>query len=162
MGRYVQDGQVVRTITVPYDGSATRSFGLVEDYAADFAATMKDNDTSFMVHGELDGDQASVSFPFKSKETQFVTVTVVPVNQLDYFTLTVKNASGKVIAISDSHDNVNWIQVAVPAGTKLTAEVTLDSGGFHPGITNQYRLSVVGSTKHINASNIVGPHQVDY
>ncbi len=161
-GRYLHNGKVVRTVTVPYDPKTWRTHGLFEDYPASFAKALKDNDTSFMVHGDLGSSERSVSFPFASHETQFVTVTVVPINQLDTFTLTLRNAAGKVVAISDSRTNVNWIQIAVPQGMKLSAEVTLDRAGFHPFTPNSYRLYVVGSTKHVSTTEITGPHQIEY
>ena len=77
-------------------------------------------------------------------ESQHVMVAVVPEKWGENYDLVVRNAdSGEVLARSDSHQQVNHVQLHVPQGTKLSAEVSL--GYSHHFLMNSYKLFVVGS-----------------
>ena len=67
---------VCRHVVVPWNDEESRTYELFEHYEAEFAASMTDNDTSFMVTGEL-SEGASESFAFTSAQTQLVTVHVM-------------------------------------------------------------------------------------
>ena len=69
-----------RTVDVPWDEAGeVRTYELFERYPADVAATMADNDTSFMAEGEIaDADDPAVGFAFTSASAQWVTVALVP------------------------------------------------------------------------------------
>lgn len=68
--------EVCRHVVVPWNDEESRTYELFEHYGAEFAASMTDNDASFMVTGELDEGE-SHSFPFSSDQTQLVTVHVM-------------------------------------------------------------------------------------
>ncbi|THB74163.1 MAG: hypothetical protein D6B28_02580 [Gammaproteobacteria bacterium] len=156
-GRYVENDVEVRTVDVPYEGSV-RTYELVENYDEDYAKSMTDNDTSFMVEGYI-------SYPYSEKDTytftsavgQYVTILVLPEYTLDDFDFVVKDDEGNVVADSNSTDFVDWIQIQVPANTTLTVEVELYSTAHY--LTKDYRLFVTGSTEYINSSDITGDHQ---
>lgn len=79
VGNYVpeerchHDGDVCRTIDVPWTSSEKRTYELFEVYAEKHALAMSDNDTSFMVEGDITEDEADV-FSFTSSEDRFVTI----------------------------------------------------------------------------------------
>ncbi len=138
-----KDGNIVRSVDVPYQGGK-RSYDLVEDYSKEQAEKMKDNDTSFMVHGSLDKDSEVDAFPFQAKNAQFVTVMVVPEEQLDAFELSVRDDSGKLLYDSKSLTSIPWVQLQVPAGTHLKAQVKLKAN-YQFLTPPSYRLVVTGA-----------------
>ena len=169
-GRYLSGSSVRRTVTVPYQGSS-RSYELVERYTESFAKSMTDNDTSFMVSGEIDSTSESDTYAFTSKAQQLVTVLVVPENGLSDFNLEIEDSSGKSVATSAS-DGINtlffgtpvasgnyidFVQLSLPANTKLKAKVTART---LDGTFNTYRLIVTGSTGFIDTTDISGDFQV--
>lgn len=138
-----KDGNIVRSVEVP-SGDGKRSYDLVENYGKEQAAKMKDNDTSFMVHGAADRSGGADSFSFQAKSAQNVTVLLVPEHQLDSFGLTIRDAAGKVLYDSKSMSAVAWAQLRVPAGTQLSAQIKLgDSSQFL--LPPSYRLIVTGA-----------------
>ncbi len=67
-----------RQIEVEWEkGGEHRIYELVEHYDEAHAAEMTDNDTSFFVTGEIEGDEAD-AYSFSSRQGQWVTVVVVP------------------------------------------------------------------------------------
>jgi hypothetical protein len=150
------DGNVVRTVQVPYEGT-TRTYELVEKYSEQAAKAMNDNDTSFMAIGSITSSRSEVdAYSFTSKDAQLVTITVVPENQLSDFDLEIVDSSGRTVLRSD--EQVDFAQIQVKAGEKLTAKITAKSVNvWFP----TYRLIVVGSTKYIPTSEIRGAFQVE-
>ncbi|WP_158812395.1 hypothetical protein [Streptomyces fulvoviolaceus] len=173
-GSYLCGAEEVPTRTYVAGGreGQDRPYSLFEKYTKAFAQSLNDkvgdeaNDTSFMVTTTPQDDETAGgtdTYTFTSPETvrgvaqasQWLTVVVTPTGMrpdqwatrtepADYrLTLRDEN-TGRVVATSDADDRVNWIQVRVPAGARLTAAVTLrDSRGLaHPG----YNLTVTGST----------------
>ena len=148
-------GAVLRDYTMQYSKDGKRTYELFENYNEDFAKNMTDNDTSFMVEGEF-SDRKDDAYSFTSKFDQFVTILAVPLAQYENATLEViVNPGNKETRIkSDSDNYIDFIQVAVRAGTKLKVVV-------HPEDTilnNSYRLFVVGGTEYLNKTNISGDH----
>jgi hypothetical protein len=136
-------GNIVRSVDVPYQGGK-RSYDLVENYTKDQAEKMQDNDTSFMVHGALDKSGEVDSFSFQAKNPQYVTVLLVPEQQLDAFELTVRDENGKELYDSKSITSIAWAQLRVPAGTRLQAQVKLKAS-FQFVDPPPYRLIVTGA-----------------
>jgi hypothetical protein len=168
-GNYKKKGQIVRTVDVPFDGD-TRTYGLVENYTEAAAKGMNDNDTSFMVHGDIeDPGHETDAYDFTSGETQYVTITLVPENSLSDFDVDLADGGGHVVASSRSDGSqslfgalpvnqghyIDFIQLHVEEGSKFTAKVTAKTAP----VTSGYRLIVVGSTKNIPLSDIHGKHQ---
>jgi hypothetical protein len=168
-GNYKKKGQIVRTVDVPYDGE-TRTYGLVENYTEDAAKKITDNDTSFMVHGDIeDPGHETDEYAFASPEAQYLTITLVPENALSDFDVELADSRGHVVASSRSDGSqsllgvlpvneghyIDFIQLRVTEGAKFTARVTAKTAP----VTSGYRLIVVGSTKHIPESDIHGKHQ---
>lgn len=203
-GRFVDTaGDVQRTVDVEWEaGGEVRTYGLFEHYPEDTAERMDDNDTSFMVSGEIRraGGEAD-AFTFHSTEAQWLTVTVVPhYARLTYaqamsvlfqaalvgyttpaglgaypwiynhratfddfdLELEVVGPDGSDLgtARSVSGDRVDWLHLRVPAGAKLQARVTLYYAwkAVWRSVAPQYRLLVVGSTKHLKTAPITGDH----
>jgi hypothetical protein len=168
-GNYKKDGKIVRSVDVPFNGDK-RTYGLVENYPEAVATRMTDNDTSFMVHGDIErpGHETD-EFTFTSGDAQFVTLTLVPENALSDFDLELADGQGHVIAFSRSDGAqtlfgalpvnvghyIDFIQLRAQAGGEFTARVTAKS----TPVTSGYRLIVVGSTKHIPDTDIKGKHQ---
>lgn len=138
-----RDGNIVRSVEVP-SGEGTRKYDLVENYSKEQAAKLKNNDTSFMVHGAADRSGGADSFSFQAKSAQNVTVLLVPEHQLDSFGLTLRDASGKVLYDSKSMSAVPWAQLQVPAGTQLSAQIKLN-GSSQFLLPPSYRLIVTGA-----------------
>jgi hypothetical protein len=70
-----------------------------------------------------------------------------------------------VVAVSDARDRVDWAQVLVAGGARLTARVAMRSSwsaesGVFSLLSGQYRLFVVGSTRHRQSSAVTGDHQL--
>ena len=161
------DGQVQRTIDVWYDDAKTtkNTFELYERYSADFAKQMTDNDTSFMVDGRLSyarGDPESANgystdtFSFTSQSDQLVTIALVPEKQLDDFDFEVLDDKGKVLLKSDSDDLIDWAQLEVKKGTKLSVRVKLKES--HHWLAKDYRLFVTGSGERFKDPMSDGDH----
>jgi len=157
-GQYVDKaGRVQRTIRVPFDNRTSRDYDLFEKYPKAFALTQRDADTSFMAHGSTAGSTPDV-YTFTSKTAQIVTILVVPIAQLDSFninvTVTINGKQRNVISKESVY--VNWVQLRVPAGTRLTAGVALSFSGHW--LSKSYRLIVVGSSTQFQYTDIRGPH----
>lgn len=149
------EGTVVRTVEVPYEG-ATRTYELVEKYTEQAAKAMNDNDTSFMAMGSISSARSEVdAYSFASTDAQLVTITLVPENQLSDFDLEIVDGQGKTVLRSD--EQVDFAQIQVKAGERLTAKVTAKTVNVW---FSSYRLVVVGSTKYIPTSDIKGEFQV--
>ncbi|MGW4227783.1 hypothetical protein ACWEF9_00600 [Streptomyces sp. NPDC004980] len=76
----------------------------------------------------------------------------------DLYTVELLDASGTVVAESGTVDYVNWLQIKVPAGERLTARVTLDSTSDDEAAAT-YNLVVTGSTDWISSVGFPGAHQ---
>jgi hypothetical protein len=152
-GRFMNGSRTVRTIKTTYQAEA---FELVEMYDEDTARSVSP-DTSFVALGEVPRGSVDV-FPAKSLRDQFVTVLVVPEKQLDNFDLTIKDATGRVIAQSKSSSYIDWIQLQAPKGGSMKIEVSLAASGHF--LSKTYRLYVVGSGSKFNATDIRGAHQL--
>jgi hypothetical protein len=156
LGNYLDDaGELVRTVDVPWDEDETRTYELFEQYEEEYALSLSDNDTSFMVSG---GTSNQDEYQLVSSSAQFVTVAVVPesasmflpqamgvlfaaasigydepvvapISSLttDDFDLELLDESGKVVAASASRKFPDWIQMVVPKGKVLRARVSLHS-----------------------------------
>ena len=151
-GRHVHDGKVKRTVLV-----GEREFEICELYREAFAKAMPDNDTSFMVEGELSPPSETDEYAFTSRCDQFVSVVVVPESTLDACALDVRGAGG-LLASSASSSLVNWVILHVRAGTSLKARVHLVGGATGPA--RSYRLIVTGSGEAIDQTDIRGKHQL--
>ena len=144
LGRYLDKaGTVQREVAVPY-GTGERRYELVERYPGDTAAQLVDNDTSFMAEGAIDQADEADAYGMTSREAQAVTLAVVPEKQLDDFDLEVRDQAGKRLALSDSAAQIDFVQLRVAAGEKLTVRVTRR---MHAHVLRaSYRLVVVGAT----------------
>jgi hypothetical protein len=69
-----------RLIDVPWDDSEVRTYELVERYTESHAASMSDNDTSFMVDGEIADGEPDDRFEFTSRDAQWVTIVLTPIS----------------------------------------------------------------------------------
>jgi len=156
-GNYLRKGQVQRTVSVPYGGS-TRTYELFEQYSEERARKMEDNDTSFMVTGELRDQAEAGRFRFASRESQWVSVLVVPEKQLDDFDLELRDGAGRKLAVSQSRALIDFVQIQLPAGARIEADVRL-RGTAH-WLSHTYRLYVTGSTGHFRRTDVRGDHQV--
>lgn len=156
-GNYVDgNGQVVRTVSVPYNGSYSRTFELFESYTQAFAHSFRAQDTSFMVHGVWDPSNSAASvFPLVSKQNQVVTILLVPMYQFDSFQLTLLQGSTQLVQTYEL-TFIEWIQFRATAGTTYTIDVDLQYSA--QPLPNEYFLYVVGSTSEFQYSDISGPH----
>ena len=164
-------GQVQRTLNVSWGLDAVKTEELFENYTEAHAKAMKDNDTSFMVEGQLEKKRDSDTYNFHSRVDQYVTVLVLPTTgavvpdagpagkdsaadlakHFDDFDLEILDTSGKVIGRSSLRDGADWLQLKVPAGADLQARVTL-KGSPHAEV-KPYRLFVVGTGEHTSDIN---------
>ena len=156
-GNYLDDGgEVVRSVEVPWDDEETRGYELFEQYEEEYALSLEDNDTSFMVSGSAWSE--ADEFQLSSSSAQFVTIAVVPESAsmflpqamgvlfaaaaigydeppiaptssftTDDFDLELLDADGKVVAASASRKFPDWIQIAVPKGKVLRARISMHS-----------------------------------
>lgn len=185
-------GKIVRSKKVPYfDGHhrVMRDYDLYEFYEQDFALKAKDLDTSWMVEARLPQAAVGAIFPdqysqeigvwkdlfrnasqdyvhsytFTSKYDQIVTLVVTPVGLGSNFDLAVTEVDNTPVASSTTNFYVDWIQIKVPAGKTLKAQVWRKAP-FNPlqPFVNDYRLYVTGSTQYLNKTNIKGPHIVQW
>lgn len=161
-GSYICGGTLERNITTWYDQAQTtqRTYGLYEHYTESYAKSMTDNDTSFMVSGEISISSETDVYEFTSAQNQVVTILLVPEKQLDDFDLEIVDQNDNVIATSNAYTYIDWIQLKVPAGTKLKARVWL-AGSYH-WLSSTYRLFVTGSTQYINKTNVAGSHVLQW
>ena len=161
-GQYLLNNVEMRTVDVPYNDT-TRTYELFENYTESYAENKTDNDTSFMVEGNIGFGLAFLpetdTYTFISNSDQYVTVALVGAVQADDFDLTITDANDNLIATSRTFDFTDWVQLKVNTGTVLKAHVKLSST-FHGGF-KAYRLFVTGSTEHINITDIQGDHQID-
>ncbi|KAJ3439154.1 collectin-46-like [Anaeramoeba flamelloides] len=156
-GEYLANGEVVRSVTVDFDGDGNkRNYRLFENYPEEYAKKMPNNDASFMVIGESSSFDDVDSYPFTSLSTQIVTILLVPEKQLDAFTLTISDTNGNVIAVSDLDTYINWVQIEIPAQTSLVAKVQCTYSGQM--LTSSYRLIVTGSSEILSKTEITGDH----
>jgi hypothetical protein len=152
-GRYVHDDKVQRTVKPDWSDDA---FELVEMYDEDTAKSLTTPDTSYMATGEIASDEVDV-YPAKSQRGQYVTVLVVPEKSLDDYDLTIKDSTGRVLAQSNSHSYIDWVQLPAPRGGRMSIEVSL--AGSAQFLSKTYRLYVVGSTSRFTKTDISGDHQ---
>lgn len=156
-GRYLNGGSEVRTVTVDYEDSY-RTYELVEKYTESYAKSKTNNDTSFMVEGYIAWPYSETdTFTFTSAYEQYVTIVLTPQYQLDDFDLVITDQYNNVLATSNTGNLIDWVQIKVPANTKLKAKVNL-YGSWHYYSKN-YRLIVTGSTPYFNSTDITGNHQ---
>ena len=156
-GQYLNNGQVVRNITIPFDNNGTvRSYELVEKYTESFAKSMTNNDTSFMVMGTSSSYSDEDVYTINSASNQLVTVVLVPEKQLDDFDLTILDQNNNVVAVSNTGTFIDWVQLKVPAGKKLKVKVKCYYSGHY--LSSTYRLNVTGSTANLNQVEIAGNH----
>ena len=138
-GRFVgPKGEVRRTTDVSYEG-AKRTLELVEVYSEGFASKLATNDASWMVRGALPPSDPEDTFRFTPAQDQVVTLTAVPDDRGDVFTLELLDRAGKVLATSDSEAYVNFIQVEAKAGVELAIRVKRQDGeGRGPTAVSAY------------------------
>jgi hypothetical protein len=77
----------------------------------------------------------------------------------DRYTVELRDAGGRTVAVSDSSEQVNWLQVRVPAGSTLTARVGYAGRGGYVGAHGGYRLFVTGSSRYFADTDITGDHR---
>lgn len=145
-------GNVVRTLSIPYNSNTSRSFDVYENYAQNFASQMPDNDTSFMVEGSL-GYNASNSYTINSSQDQIVTVLAVPDTTImsDIIYVGVYTTSGKLIALSNSNSYINYVEFTAPKGSYV---VKITKSAL--SLSSAYRLYVTGSYTYLNQYYIHG------
>ncbi|XTZ14796.1 hypothetical protein ACQSSU_25515 [Micromonospora echinospora] len=78
---------------------------------------------------------------------------------VDDFDLRLTDDTGRVLAVSDSVELADTIQVQVAAGTRLKLTVTHHQRGSYVGYHDGYRVFVTGSTPHLVGTDITGAHQ---
>ncbi|MBL3670941.1 hypothetical protein JL475_34345 [Streptomyces sp. M2CJ-2] len=77
----------------------------------------------------------------------------------DRYTVELLDGAGNVVAESRASRYVNWLQIKVPAGSELTARVTLNSTWDEEQTTAEYHLAVTGSTEWVGSVGFSGAHQ---
>jgi len=77
----------------------------------------------------------------------------------DRYTVELLDGAGEVVAESRASRYVNWLQIKVPAGSNVTARVTLDSTWDAGRTTARYHLVVTGSTDWVGSVGFSGAHQ---
>jgi hypothetical protein len=135
------NGSVVRTFVVG-NGARAKPHALYEIYDERSAERMKTNDTSFAVAGLLSSRHDTDTFTFTSRSDQHLVVAVVPEKWGQNYNLTLRDQDGRVMARSDSHQQVNHVNLWVPRGTKLSAEVSF--GHSLHILPKSYKFFVVG------------------
>ena len=161
-GEYVDNGQVIRSITMWFDSAQTiqRTYELYEKYSESFAENKTDNDTSFMVEGTSSSYSDVDTYSFTSASNQVVTIVLVPEYQLDDFDLTITDSSNNTISVSNESVFIDWVQLKVPANTTIKAKVECYWSGHY--LSSDYRLYVTGSTVNLNKTEIQGDHVSDW
>ncbi len=159
-GAYINSsGSVVRSISVPYSSTENRTFDLYENYTQSYAMQMPDNDTSFMVVGNL-GNNTSNSYTINSSQDQIVTALVVP-NATDVTNIMyvgIYTTDNQLIALSDSNLYINYVEFTAPANTSYIVRVTSAADT----ISTAYRLYVTGSYSYLNEYYISGDYINQY
>jgi hypothetical protein len=169
-GRYLQAGQPVRTVRIPYQGRY-RTYELYEHYPETTARSLQDNDTSFMVSGAIDRSSEVDAYTFTSRSAQYVTLLLLPENSLSDFDLELLDSKGRAVASSRSDGRqtlfgalvlnlgnyIDFIQLPAQANARFTARVSART--TNP-LFPTYRLFVVGSTSYLPPSDISGAHQL--
>lgn len=153
-GQFVNaSSQVVRSVSVPYNATTSRSFDVYENYAQSYATQMPDNDTSFMVVGSL-GLNSSNSYTINSSQNQIVTVLVVPNSTLmtNIMYVSLYNTTGKLIAQSNSNSYINYIEFTAPANASYVVKISQAS----TSLSSAYSLYVTGSYSYLNKYYIQG------
>ncbi|AIT09299.1 hypothetical protein LO80_04495 [Candidatus Francisella endociliophora] len=151
-GNYTdKDGHIVTKIDVPFDSDSKRSFDLYELYKAEYAASKKDLDTSFVTLGNLK-ENYSDDYVINNDEKQVVTILVIPEQLFNYFDIQLYSSNGNLIAESNSRKYINFIQFLAPKDTNYTIKIT------SPDKSDKYALYVTGSTKYLNKYNISGDY----
>lgn len=76
--------------------------------------------------------------------------------------LSIEDGKQRIERVSETGGRIDWISVAVPAGAKLSVEVSLHSRWSAPWrvFGPEYRLIVVGSTPQLSGIRVSGDHQV--
>lgn len=155
-GAYVDSSnQVVRSVSVPYNSSSSRTFDLYENYTQAYATQMPDNDTSFMVVGSL-GLNSSNSYTITSSQDQIVSALVVPDSTIDtnIMYVGVYTTDGQLIALSNSDLYINYVMFTASANTSYVVKITASPDT----ISNAYRLYVTGSYDYLNEYYIQGDY----
>jgi hypothetical protein len=136
-------GKIVRSFTVGNRRtSAHELYELYDEPTARKLGLAGLNDTSFAAAGLLRRGESD-AYRFTSRSHQHVVVAVVPEKFGENYDLVVRNAkTDEILARSNSFAQVNHVQLEVPRGTQLRAEVTLGYS-LHP-FANSYKLLVVG------------------
>ena len=111
----------------------------------------KDLDTSFVTLGSLK-DNYSDDYMIHSDKNEIVTIVVVPKYMFNNFDIELHNSKGKLIAKSDSHKYINFIQFLSPKDNNYIIKVT------SPDKSDKYALYVTGSTEYLNKYNASGDH----
>lgn len=156
-GHYRRGARIARVVEVPI-GGIDRRFELVEQYAEAVARSLPDNDTSFLVRGDIAARGEIDSYEFRSRWSQTVSVTVIPEKALDGFGLELEDGAGRRLAVSDSRCFVNWIVTEAERGGRLRARVRLlGSAQF---TSKSYRLIVVGAGAGSGWADVTGAHQI--
>lgn len=153
-GQFVNaSSQVVRSVSVPYNATTSRSFDVYENYVQSYATQMPNNDTSFMVVGNL-GSNSSNSYTINSSQNQIVTVLVVPNSTLmsNIMYVSLYSTSGKLIAQSNSNAYINYIEFTAPANASYVVKISQAS----TSLSSAYRLYVTGSYSYLNEYYIQG------
>lgn len=154
-GNYIdKDGNIVTEIEVAFDNESKRKFDLYELYEAEYSSDKKDLDPSFVTLGSLK-DKYSDDYMIHNDENQIITILVVPNYIYDHFNIELYSSNGKLIAKSDSHKYINFIQFLAPEDTDYTIKITSSDR------SDKYALYVTGSTKYLNKYNISGDHIIE-
>lgn len=153
-------GQIVRTFDAPYSKEVTRTFELFEFYTdEDYVKSLPNNDVSWVVKGDVTIG-SNDTYKFTSAKTQYVTIVLVPMKQLDLFSLTVTTSSSRQtprrIVAKNNLGYVNWIIVKATPGTTFSATVALELSGHF--FVKDYMLYVVGSSEYFPMTDILGNH----
>lgn len=155
-GAYINtSSEVVRSISVPYNSSTNRTFDLYENYTQAYATQMPDNDTSFMVVGNL-GNNTINSYTITSAQDQIVSALVVPNSTIDtdIIYVGIYTTDGKLIALSNSNLYINYVMFTASANTSYIVKVT----AAEDTISTAYRLYVTGSYDYLNEYYIQGDY----
>ncbi len=152
-GHFVDDaGGQQRTTSVEYQGQK-RSYELVELYSEAQADQLGNNDSSWMIRGTLAPGDKEDTFAFTSAKEQLITLTAVPENGKDIFTLELLDDQGKVIAESNSKDLVNWIQIGADEARNLQVRVRREeTASQKPSLVNSYIDTMLMPLKLMSAS----------
>lgn len=151
-GNYIdKNNNIVTKIDAAFDSKSSREFDLYELYSPKYASSKKDLDTSFATVGSL-GDKIDDSYIINSDQKQIITILATPNHLFNQFNVELYDARDNLIAKSDSHNYINFIQFLAPKSTSYIVKIT------SPDKSDEYALYVTGSTKYLNKYNISGDH----